>query len=149
LDSSVSIPDRSTEQLVIFRLGDRTYGIDLGTVREIIPYRRATRLPGAPPYVAGLVNVRGSILTVIDLGLQLGVERDADVDGPVVLVEHGTKVVGVVVDQVVDVVRAGGVDFEIADADGMAGGALRALGRQGQRVVVMLDIGELIRQVLL
>ncbi|HEU4641819.1 MAG TPA: chemotaxis protein CheW, partial [Gemmatimonadaceae bacterium] len=71
-------------------------------MREIIPFRRATRLPGAPPYVAGLMNVRGIIVTVLDIGVRLDATAPDRTTGSVMLIEHGTKVVGAAVDEVLD-----------------------------------------------
>ena len=60
-------------RLLFFTAAGQTCACELEGVREIIPYCRATRLPGAPSYVTGLINLRGSIITVLDLGLRLGV----------------------------------------------------------------------------
>ena len=57
----------SRKPLGWFAIAGTVYGCDIGTVREIVPVRRATRLPGAPDYVRGLINLRGAIVTVIDL----------------------------------------------------------------------------------
>ena len=64
---------------LLFRVAGKTYGCDIDAVREIIPYRRATRLPGAPSFVQGLINLRGTIVTVLDLGTRLEqISRDAN-----------------------------------------------------------------------
>jgi purine-binding chemotaxis protein CheW len=133
--------------MVVFRLGDRTYGIDLAAVREILRPRPASRLPGAPPAVVGLINVRGVIITVIDLGVALGV-RDRPAGNAVVLVEHGTKLVGVAVDEVIDVQRRADDDLDVVPAQVRAGGAVRALGAHDGEVVVVLDIHDLLSHLL-
>ena len=79
------------------------YGCDIEAVREIIPYRRATRLPGAPAYVQGLINLRGPIVTVLDLGVRLDPTRARVEDGSIILATYGTRMVGVAVDEVMDV----------------------------------------------
>jgi purine-binding chemotaxis protein CheW len=133
--------------LVVFRLGDRTYGIDLDAVREILRPRPASRLPGAPPAVIGLINVRGAIVTVIDLGVALGL-RDAPAAGAVMLVEHGPKLVGAAVDEVLDVQRRADDGFDAAPKDVQAGGAVRAIGTHDGSTVVVLDIHDLLSHVL-
>src|SRR6478752_4141786 len=72
---------------LLFRVSGSVYGCDIDAVREIIPYRRATRLPGAPPYVQGLINLRGTIVTVLDLGARLDATRPAmrDMGGSIIL----------------------------------------------------------------
>jgi purine-binding chemotaxis protein CheW len=126
------------------------YGCEIDVVREIIPYRRATRLPGAPPYVQGLINLRGTIVTVLDLGTRLDPSRPPvrDVDGSIILVEHGAHAVGVAVDEVMDVqaIVEEPVDAGMQDT---RGGLVRGLGHLGDDVVVRIDIHTLVTQVLL
>ena len=132
---------------MVFRLGDRSYGIDLGAVREILRPRPATRLPGAPPAVVGLVNVRGRIVTVVDLATTLGL-RASPAPGAVMLVEHGPKLVGAAVDEVLDVQRWSEDGMDAAPQEVQAGGAVRAIGTHEGGVVVVLDIHDLLSHVL-
>lgn len=133
---------------MLFRLAGRTFGIELDPVREIVPFRRTTRLPGTNVHVAGLMNVRGQIVTVIDLAARLGVSTAPHAGGSVVLVEQGPKLVGVAVDEVLDVRRA--ADLELgADADAVPeGGPVRSFGRLDGEVIALLDIHDIISQVL-
>lgn len=151
--STVSTPDRAgarlTGQVVLCRVAGRVVGVELGTVREIIPARRPTRLPGAGPYVSGLVNVRGTIVTVIDLGARLGrADTSAVGTGSIVLIEHGAKLVGVAVDEVQDVRLTAELELETEAEALVPGGAVRALGRLDGEVVALLDIHDIIGQVL-
>jgi purine-binding chemotaxis protein CheW len=116
-------------------------------VREIIPARRPTRLPGAGTYVAGLVNVRGTIVTVIDLAARLA-DVPAKGTGSIVLIEHGAKLVGVAVDEVLDVRRTAELELETEAEALVPGGAMRAVGRLDGEVVALLDIHDIIAQVL-
>src|SRR6478672_5353258 len=104
LASSETVPEsRATARTLLFRVAGKVYGCDIDAVREIIPYRRATRLPGAPAYVQGLVNLRGTIVTVLDLGIRLDPSRPPVREGSIILAQHGTRHVGVAVDEVMDV----------------------------------------------
>ena len=132
---------------MIFRLASRAYGIEVGAVREIIPFRGATRLPDAPHFVAGLINVRGTIVTVLDLGARLDGVSSARADGSVILVERGAKLVGALVDEVIDVRQLPEAELELAVSD-VAGGVARAFGQSGDEVIALLDIGDIISQVL-
>ena len=136
----------SLPRMLLFGVGGRVYGCEIEVVREIVPFRRCTRLPGAPPFVCGLTNLRGTLVTVLDMGLRLGGAAVNRTDGSVVLVEYGQKVVGLGVDEVRDVqsVTGGG---DGAPSDG--GGVVRGVGRAGETVVVLLDVPALVRQVLL
>lgn len=72
-------------------------------MREVIPVQPATPLPGAPRHVRGLINLRGSIVTVLDAAMsEYGVPAD-DATASILLVERGTRVAGVVVDEVHDI----------------------------------------------
>jgi purine-binding chemotaxis protein CheW len=109
-----SSPD--APRLLVFAAAGRTCACELSVVREIIPHRKATRLPGTPPFVVGLINLRGSIVTVLDLGVRLG-GTPVDVDrGSIVLVESGPRVVGLAVDELRDVQRVPRSAIESADA---------------------------------
>jgi purine-binding chemotaxis protein CheW len=123
------------------------FGCPIGAVREIVPQRRATRLPGAPPAVQGLINLRGTIVTVIDLPRWLGAQQPAASDGSIVLVDHGARVAGVAVDEVLDVQMV--VPDDVAGTVGAGDGAVRGMGRLGDTVVILLDITSLVRQALL
>jgi purine-binding chemotaxis protein CheW len=133
---------------LLFRVGERTYGCDIDAVREIIPYRRATRLPGAPAYVQGLVNLRGTIVTVLDLGVRLDPAREPLRDGSIILAQHGARNVGVVVDEVMDV-QAMDEEPVNTGAGESRGGLVRGLGHLGDDIVALIDIHLLVTQVLL
>lgn len=122
------------------------FGCGIDAVREIVPNRRATRLPGAPPSVQGLINLRGTIVTVVDLALSLGGDRPASLDGSIVLVDHGARVAGLSVDQVLDVQMVAPED--VAGTVREENGAIRGMGRLGDTVVILLDITSLVRQAL-
>jgi purine-binding chemotaxis protein CheW len=153
-------PDEGGRQLLLFRAGGRLYGCDIATVREIVPFRRCTRLPGAPAFVCGLTNLRGTVVTVVDLAGRLGGEpadggtRPAALrtDGSIIVAECGAKVAGLAVDSVRDVQVL--ADDRMADdaASSVAptedGAVVRGLGQLGDEVVIVLDVQTILRQVL-
>ena len=137
-------------RVLLFALGEQVYGCDIATVREIIPQRRPTRLPGAPAFVCGLINLRGTIVTVLDLARRLERSAGAKADGSYIMVEVGTKLVGIAVDDVMDVRALTENEIEAATADETRGGVVQGMGRLGdERMVVLLDVITLARQVLL
>ena len=146
--SSETLPEaHATTRTLLFRVAGKVYGCEIDAVREIIPYRRATRLPGAPPFVQGLINLRGTIVTVLDLGARLDPTRPPVRDGSIILATHGNRVVGVAVDEVMDVQ---GISEEHVEAHGGARDALiRGLGHLESDVVVLVDIHTMVTQVLL
>ena len=123
------------------------YGVDSTQIQEIIPFRRVTRLPGAPPFVRGLINVRGIIVTVIDLGVRLDPSRAAVEDGSVLLARYHDRTVGVVVDEVLDV---RGVNVEaLPEQQANAGGVVRGLSTVDASAVVILDLDAMMHPILL
>ena len=140
------------ERILLFSVGERLFGCPVDVVREIVPSRRTTRLPGAPEYVRGLMNLRGSILTIIDLGLRLGESEPARADGSTVLVEHRQRLMGFAVDEVMDVQALATDQLEAPTAPGVVeknAGIVRGLGHLGDgRVVILLDILSVVEQVL-
>jgi purine-binding chemotaxis protein CheW len=150
LDSTTSIPDAVASPTLLFRVGANLYGCDIAEAREIIPMRRATRLPGAPPFVRGLINIRGTIVTVLDLGQRLDPKRGPTKTGSILLVRHNDRVVGFIVDRVEDV-RPLSTVVEGADAGvkGGAAGIVKGIATSNDATVVILDLPTLIKQVLL
>lgn len=149
LTFSETIPEsRTAARTLLFRVADRVYGCDIEAVREIIPYRRATRLPGAPKYVQGLINLRGTIVTVLDLGTRLDAGRAPVREGSIILATHGTRVVGVAVDEVMDVQAIEEEPIAASSGD-LPRGLVRGLGHLDDGVVVLVNIHALVTQVLL
>jgi purine-binding chemotaxis protein CheW len=101
MDSS-RIPQPGAE-LISVRIGDQSYAIDIMAVREIRGWTAATPLPHAPPHVLGMMNLRGAILPVIDLGSRLGLGPAEPNSSSVVVVQIGEAQVGLVVDAVSDI----------------------------------------------
>ena len=152
--SAPDTTDAAAVRYLLFGVGGRLYGCEIDAVREIVPFRRCTRLPDAPRFVCGLINLRGTVVTVLDLGIRLG---DAPVDreeGSVILVEQGSRVVGLGVDRMRDVQRLLPHEIEAAQsgdggADPLARTPVRGIARAAAGVVVLLDVGAMIGQTLL
>jgi len=125
-------------------VGGSTYGCDIDATQEIIPLRRMTRVPGAPAYVRGLINMRGTIVTVLDLGMRLDPSSAPIADGgSILLLRYRDRMVGIVVEEVVDL-RA----LEIEDGDAGSGSIVRGMATLDDATVVVLDLDALIKQVL-
>ncbi|HTJ21878.1 MAG TPA: chemotaxis protein CheW [Gemmatimonadaceae bacterium] len=132
---------------LLFRVGAGLFGCDTTNVQEIIPPRPSTRLPGAPRFVRGLINIRGTIVTVLDLGVRLGAADEPPSDGSILLVRHRDRVVGLSVDEVADVRL---LDVEQDETAGSStGGIVRGVASVDDTPVVVLDLDTLIQQVLL
>jgi purine-binding chemotaxis protein CheW len=144
-------PSSGARRTLLFRVGSAVYGCDIDDIREIVPFRQATRLPGAPNYVHGLINLRGTIVTVVDLGVLLEATRERVADeGSIMLVAlaGNTRLVGVAVEEVMDV-RAVGTARDDVIAERAGSDAVRGLAHVDGGTVILLDIHSLVRQVLL
>lgn len=97
---------RKERQIVAFSLGTETYGVDIASVREIIPIQKIVSVPRAPDFVEGIINLRGRVIPVLDLRKHFGFEqKKGDPNQRIVLVEAGTESIGVIVDAVSSVLR--------------------------------------------
>jgi len=135
-------------QYLTFALGDEEYGVAILNVQEIKGYAPVTPIPNTPPWVRGVMNLRGTIVPVIDLRLRLGMPA-ADY-GPftvIVVLAVGGKVVGAIVDAVSDVLSIpdGQVqqppDLGVAIDVRFVGGIAQA----GDKLVILLDAETLLR----
>ncbi|MGE5732829.1 MAG: chemotaxis protein CheW [Gemmatimonas sp.] len=127
-------------------MGEAMYGCDIAATQEIIPLRPLTRVPGAPAYVRGLINMRGIIVTVLDLGVRLDPSRAPIAEGSILLLRYRDRLVGLVVEEVVDL-RA--LEIEAGEAAQSGPAIVRGMATLEDAPVVVLDLDALIKQVLL
>lgn len=96
--------DDSVSRWVCFGLGAQLYGLPIGRVQEVLRPTDIERVPGTAPVVLGVINLRGNVVTVLDLRRRLGLEpRDIDADSRIVVIEHQGETFGLLVDRVADV----------------------------------------------
>jgi len=93
-----------TREFVAFRVGEQEYCVDIMSVREIRGWTPATMLPEAPEYVRGVINLRGSVLPIVDLAARLGLQPPEPTVRHVIIITHiGQQLVGLLVDAVSDI----------------------------------------------
>ena len=129
---------------VIFRIGEVICAAPAGIVREILPRLPATRIPGVPDAVEGLVNVRGSLLTVLDGHLLLEQSRQQADEGAIVVLDVKGRSYGLGVSQVLDFleVPAGSV-VERRDLPGLDPRLVKAVGLHADQHFILLDVDAL------
>src|SRR5438034_8098677 len=88
-------PHVPTRRLLVFDIGASAFACDMDSFREIVPIQPTTRLPGAPNTVCGLINLRGTIVTVIDGGVALGRAAFKRPEGLILLVDYLERWVGI------------------------------------------------------
>src|SRR3984885_11273688 len=97
--------DTQSEQLLCVRVGDQEFALSIRAIREIRGWITSTPLPHAPSYIKGMINLRGSVLAIIDLAERLGLRSvPPNTTSVVVVIEEGARVIGLLVDAVSDII---------------------------------------------
>ncbi len=130
-------------QLVIFDLGEETYGVDIGSVREIIRIQEITKVPRTPEFVEGVINLRGKVIPVIDLRKRFGfMKAEATKDSRIVVVDINGSDIGVVVDAVTEVLRLNTDSVEPPTGVTTTSDSAYLLGiaKLEDRLIILLDL---------
>jgi purine-binding chemotaxis protein CheW len=130
-------------QFVSFIIAGEEFGVNILTVQEIIRPVEITRVPHAPEFVEGVINLRGRILPVIDLRTRFGFpEREQDDDMRIVVVEIGEQTIGFMTDSVQEVLRVDVTSIEPAPeiAVGIDAGYLRGVAKLDERLLILLEL---------
>jgi purine-binding chemotaxis protein CheW len=131
-------------ELLSFRVADQEYSVDIMSVREIRGWTRATSLPHAPDYVRGVINLRGSVLPVVDLATRLGIEAgDPNERSVIIVVDVGGRTVGLRVDAVSDILSIPLGDLQTPPdlVTEQADSFIRALTIVEGRMIRVLEVG--------
>jgi purine-binding chemotaxis protein CheW len=130
-------------QLVSFKIGEEEFGVNILKVQEINRTLEVTRVPNAPEYVDGVINLRGKVIPIIDLRRRFGMERkEHDKNTRIVVVELSGKVVGFVVDAVSEVLR---IPESVTEppppiVSGIEADYITAVGKLEDRLLILLDL---------
>jgi len=130
-------------QLVSFNIGEEEFGVDILKVQEINRMVEVTRVPNAPEYVDGVINLRGKVIPIIDLRRRFGMPRkEKDKNSRIIVVELTGKVLGFVVDAVSEVLRIPGSVTEPPPAiiAGIKAEYITAIGKLENRLLILLDL---------
>lgn len=132
---------------ITFKLGDELFAIDVARVREVLDLSEITRVPTAPPYMRGVVNVRGSAVPVVDLRLKFGLPPTPDtVDTRIVVIEleldGELTVVGGLADSVREVLELDRSEIREPPRIAMRWRAdmIEGMGKKGEQFIIVLDI---------
>ena len=145
------------EQLVVFELGDESYGVNVTYVQSIIPMQDIVAVPGAPPFVEGVVNLRGTVIPVVDLRSRFKLPLPADngsdtervdkrkIKAVIVIVELNELQVGLIVDKVTEVIKIAEAAIEAPSPllTSVDTAYLRGIGKLEEgRMVILLDLAK-------
>jgi purine-binding chemotaxis protein CheW len=134
-------------QLVSFNIGDEEFGVDILKVQEINRMVEVTRVPNAPDYVEGVINLRGKVIPIIDLRKRLGLtQKNSDKDTRIIVVELNQKVIGFIVDSVSEVLR---INKSITEPPprmvaGIESDYITAIGKLEDRLLILLDLEKIL-----
>lgn len=134
-------------QLVSFNIGEEEFGVDILGVQEINRMIDITRVPNAPSYVEGVINLRGKVIPVIDLRKRLAMPtRTHDHETRIIVVEIEGKIIGFVVDKVNEVLRIPQSVTEAPPAmvSGIKSDYITAIGKLSDRLIILLDLAKIL-----
>lgn len=138
---------RDGSQYLTFTLGEEEYGVEILKVQEIKGYSAVTPIPNTPPYVKGVMNLRGTIIPVVDLRSKLSMaQADYNQFTVIVVVKVGSKTRGLVVDSVSDVLNIPQGDIQEAPDFGSEVDAayISGMAKAGDKLIVLLDIDKVL-----
>ncbi len=129
--------------IVGFRVGRETYGVPITSLREIVRVPEITTVPDAPDYLEGVINLRGRILSVVDLRKRFGQPATSvDRRSRILIVEHRGRLAGMIVDSASEVLKIPESEIEAAPAMMREGGldCVTSLGKYQGRLILLLEI---------
>jgi purine-binding chemotaxis protein CheW len=133
--------------IVGFKVGRETYGVPITSLHEIVRVPEITAVPDAPDYVEGVINLRGKIVSVLDLRKRLGEATIAPSKrNRILVVEHRGRLCGLIVDSASDVLKIPAADVDPSPTEFMEGGlnCVTGLGKYQGRLIVLLDIAKVL-----
>ena len=136
----------ASEQLVVFQLAKEEYAFPISQVKEIIRYNGATKLPNTPGYMNGIINLRGKVISVIDLAGKFALLTEKRSDKQALIVETGGQEIGFVVDAVTEVIRLEETAIEAANGIAQSNEFIKSIGKVDQRLLIILDLDKLFSQ---
>ena len=135
-------------QLVTFKLGNEEFGVDILKVQEINRMMDITRIPNAPPFIEGVINLRGKIIPIVDLRKKLGFNNEngfSEKTTRIIVVELDGLVLGFIVDSVSEVLRI--PENTIEPPPSIVGGVesdyIEGVGKLDNRLLILLELKKL------
>jgi purine-binding chemotaxis protein CheW len=137
-------------QYLTYKLDDEVFALDISTVREVLDFTSLTRVPRTPEFMRGVINLRGSVVPVVDLRLKFGMSKtEKTVNTCIIIVEvtvdNEKTVLGVLADSVQEVLDLGPDQIEPAPKIGtkLNTDFLKGMGRRDNRFIIILDIDKI------
>jgi purine-binding chemotaxis protein CheW len=136
-----------TTQFLTFKLGDEVFALDIAKVREVLDFTTVTKVPRTPEFMRGVINLRGSVVPVVDLRLKFGMTRtESSVNTCIIItevtVDNDTTVLGALADSVQEVLDLEPGSIAPAPKIGtkLKTEFIKGMGRRDDRFIIILDI---------
>jgi purine-binding chemotaxis protein CheW len=129
--------DITSQQLVVFSLGSEEYALPIGAVHEIIRYTEPRTVASDADWIRGVIGLRGKIIPIFDLAARMELEKVGTEPGKIVIVEAGTGQVGIMVDEVEEVLTVSSEQLE--EVPSAASEAIEAIAKIEDRLVILLN----------
>ena len=133
--------------IVGFQVGRETYGVPITSLHEIVRVPEITAVPDAPNYMEGVINLRGKIVSVIDLRKRLGETQVVNSKrNRILVVEHNGRLCGLIVDSASEVIKIPAADVELSPTEFHEGSmnCVTGLGKYKGRLIVLLEMARLL-----
>ena len=131
-------------QLAVFKIGREEFGVPINQVKEIVRLIPITPVPHASDFIEGVVNLRGNIITVVDLAQRLKLNSSVHSDKTrIIIIEIKEDIIGMVVDEVIEVLHLDTSSIEPAPeiiATGIQKEYLKGVGKLGERLLILIDL---------
>jgi len=135
------------EQYVIFSLNEQIYGIEILKIKEVVSYQKITPLPNMRGFIRGIINLRGVILPVFDLREKFNLpETTYTPFNSIMVMEISGRVMGVIVDEISDVVELFPEEVQAASSlpPGVRAEYIKGIGKKERELIVLLDVDRLL-----
>lgn len=135
-------------QYIVIKLGEENFGIDINYIDNILRMQQITRVPKVPAYLKGVINLRGEVIPVMSLRLKMGLDEDVINRNTriIILKIESEGSVGVIVDEVKEVIKLSEDQIESTTAEGAVPESRRfvsAVGKNGDELISILDIASI------
>ncbi|WP_210395072.1 chemotaxis protein CheW [Motiliproteus sediminis] len=134
-------------QWATFKLADEFYGINVMQVKEVLRLTEIAPVPGAAPYILGIINLRGNVITVVDTRTLFGLERrDNSDDSRIIVIELEDQVIGMLVDAVAEVIYLRQSEIERAPNVGTEESTkfIQGVSYHNDELIILLDLNRMI-----
>jgi len=142
-DVTYDVVEETGIKFLCFRVSDEIYGINIMDIKEIIKPREVTEVPRAPAFVSGILSLRGTIISIIDMRIRLGLAKERQTGKErIIVIKNGNSFCGLFVDEVIQVVQIQRDSIEEAPAvlNGIDRDFVSGIGRSDGRLIIILNL---------